>query len=352
MYEAIEAQPRTWTRVVDRTRDEARNLARLMVGDQRVYLVGTGTSLHAAQTGENIMRAYGGPFDFRSMSAFDFALYTPPLSRADAVIVISHRGTKTYGLKSLEIAQGVGCRTVLVTGEGPHTVPTPGLVDYVLVGAPQEISSAHTNSYTASVAILSVLAQQLGRVKHARHELTNEVLDITIPRALETALGNEGQVAQLAHEFANRRRIWIVGGGPSAIVANEISLKIKETSHLQAEGLATEVMIHGPFQAVEADDVFILVAPEGSAHARTMEIAGMIQEIGAPYIVMSDRVPDDPNAHAWVQVPPVPEPFTPLTCLMPLQLFTYHLALDRGRNPDIFRHDDERFARASARIKL
>ncbi len=356
MYEAIQAQPATWARVATRARDQARDLAQLMTANQRIYLVGTGTSYHAAQTGENILRAYSGANDVRAVTAFDFALYTPPLDKSDAVIVISHRGTKTYSVQSLEIAQAAGCRTLLIIGEGPHAVPTAGLVDHVFVGAPQENSAAHTVSYTASVSILSLLAQQFGLALHAPNPLPAEVLEVTIPHALEMALGVESQMARLAHEFVNRRRIWIVGGGPAAIVATETALKIKETSHLQAEGLPTETMIHGPFQAVEAEDVFALIAPEGAARERTMMLEGMIREIGAPYFVVADGpAPSDVppgNERAWVQVPPVPQPFSTLTTLVPMQLFTYHLALERGRNPDIFRRDDPRFARAGELVKL
>ena len=78
----------------------------------------------------------------------------------------------------------------------------------------------------------------------------------------------------------------------------------------------------------------------------------MVREIGAPYIIVSDGPVEDAGAIAVIQVPPVPEPFTTLTCLIPLQLLAYHLALVAGRNPDTFRREDERFARASARIKL
>jgi glutamine---fructose-6-phosphate transaminase (isomerizing) len=356
MYEAIQAQPATWTRVAGRARDQARHLARLTTANQRIYLVGTGTSYHAAQTGENILRAYSGTNDVRAVTAFEFALYTPALHKSDVVIVISHRGTKTYSVKSLEIAQAAGCRSVLITGEGPHAVPTPGLVDDVFVGAPQEDSAAHTVSYTASVSILSVLAQELGLAWHARNGLAAEVLEETIPRALETALAVESQTARLAHEFVNSRRIWIVGGGPAAIVATETALKIKETSYLQAEGLATEMMIHGPFLAVEAEDGFALIAPKGAASERTMALAGMVREVGAPYFVVGDRpAPFDlppGNEKGWVQVPPVPEPFSTLTTLVPMQLFTYHLALERGRNPDVFRRDDPRFARSGQLVKL
>ncbi len=370
MYDAIQAQPKTWSDVVARNQNEAHRLAVLMTGTHRLYVVGTGTSYHAALAGEAILRIYASPgarpvaqgkpnvdlwqrsLDYRAMTAFDFALYGPPVDPSDAVVAISHRGTKSYSVRSLERAASEGCRTILITGEGPHAVPTPGLVGDVLIGAAQELSSAHTNSYTASVAVLAVLAQALGRIRRSISPLDDDLLKSTISQALQTALETETQIAGLAKSGVRPRTVRIVGGGPAAVVAQEAALKIRETSYLQAEGMATETMIHGPLQSSDWDDLFILIAPQGAARARTLELVGMVREIGAPHIIVSDGPVEDAGALAVIQVPPVPEAFTTLTCLIPLQLMAYHLALVAGRNPDTFRREDERFARASDRIKL
>ncbi len=144
------------------------------------------------------------------------------------------------------------------------------------------------------------------------------------------------------------RRIWLVGGGPSAVTAQEIALKIKETSYLQAEGMAVETLLHGPFQCAEPEDVFVLIVPAGKGQERLVEFGRMVQEVGIPYLMVSDGTPQalGPAAAGWCIVPGVPEPWSALTCLVPLQLFAYFLALERGTNPDGFRLEDPRFARA------
>jgi glucosamine--fructose-6-phosphate aminotransferase (isomerizing) len=136
------------------------------------------------------------------------------------------------------------------------------------------------------------------------------------------------------------------------VVAEETALKIKETSYLQAEGMSAETLMHGPFQCVEDEDLFVLAAPEGAARERTLEVADLASEIGAPCVIVSDDETGIPQNAASVFVPPIPEPFTALTCLVPLQLFTYHLALARGTNPDSFRAEDPRFARADVSGRL
>ena len=116
--------------------------------------------------------------------------------------------------------------------------------------------------------------------------------------------------------------------------------------------MSTETMLHGPFQCVEADDLFILVTPAGAAQERTLEVAELVEEIGGACLVIGDGTQDPQENAETLTVPQVPEPFGALTCLVPLQLFTYHLALVRGTNPDAFRTDDPRFARADVSGRL
>jgi glucosamine--fructose-6-phosphate aminotransferase (isomerizing) len=79
----------------------------------------------------------------------------------------------------------------------------------------------------------------------------------------------------------------------------------------------------------------------------------LIEEVGAPYLVFGDETTEiRADAAGLVRVPEVPEPFSALSCLVPLQLFSYHLALARGTNPDNFRVDDPRFARADVSGRL
>src|SRR3712207_7579104 len=115
---------------------------------------------------------------------------------------------------------------------------------------------------------------------------------------MREALGTEEQVERLARERVGRRRIWLLGAGPGALTAAEVALKIKETSYLQAEGTSTETMLHGPFQCVEAEDLFVLIAPAGVAQERTLEVAELVAEIGGSCFVVGDGAMDPPRGAA------------------------------------------------------
>lgn len=352
LYEAIVAQPDAFARVACASSVSVDQVAQRMASCDRLFVVGIGTSHHAAQAGEHLIRSYGGGLPVHSVHAFDFALYGPPLTPRDGVVAISHRGNKGYSIDSLKRAREAGCTTVLITGEG-HAAGSV-FADVTFPTVEQEKSSAHSISYVGAIAMLAVLAERLGHHRTGASPLPRNLLDDVVPQAMRKALTTEESVAKLAREHLRRRRFCLVGGGPGAITAQEIALKIKETCFLLAEGVNVESLLHGPFQASEKEDLFILIAPVGAAQSRMVELAGMVSEIGAAYLVVSDGTPRsiEQGADGWCVVPAVPEPFTTLTCLLPLQLFAYHLALGHGTNPDGFRLDDPRFARAHKLIQL
>src|SRR5215216_3557672 len=347
MHEAILAQPEALVRVVERNESAIDEFATQISSCERIFLAGIGTSHHATLVGEHLIRAYGGGPDIHAIHSFDLALYGPELRQEDCVVAVSHRGAKRYTALALEQAREKGCPTALITGEAGSG---EGRADAVFRTVAQERSPAHTVSYTTAVAVLALLAGRVGYHRTGSATLPYGLLREELPEALRAALGTEAEVAAFAREHVGRRRIWLLGGGPSAVTARETALKIKETSYLQAEGMPTETMLHGPFQCVEADDLFVLVAPSGVARERTLEIAELVEEVGATYLIVGDETTE--TRPAAVAVPEVPEPFSTLTCLVPLQLFTYHLALARGTNPDSFRVDDPRFARADVSRRL
>jgi glucosamine--fructose-6-phosphate aminotransferase (isomerizing) len=356
MHDAILAQPDAFVASIQQNTSALDRLAQRLAQAGRLFLVGIGTSYHAAQIGEYLLRDYAPEIDARAVHAFDFALYGPRLRPTDAVLAISHRGNKRYSLAALVRAHEHGVFTALITGTG-ETADTQH-AELALRTTANERSSAHTISYTTAIGLLAALATRLG-VSQANGGpgLAANYLDETLPALLRQALGTEPQMRELARRFVTRRRIWLAGAGPSGVTAHEIALKIKETSYLQAEGMSTETMLHGPFQASEADDLFCLIAPAGPGQERTRTLLEEVGAIGAPALVVTDGIDatgetGGTSATELCTVPAVPEPFAALTCLIPLQLFAYWLALACDTNPDGFRLEDPRFARARQLVQL
>jgi glutamine---fructose-6-phosphate transaminase (isomerizing) len=351
MYEAIQAQPDAFAAVVHENEGRAEEFAAAVTGCERLFVCGIGTSCHAALAGGHFMRAYGGALPAYPWQSFDFGLYGPKLTERDCVIAVSHRGSKMYTAQALKRAREAGCTTALITGKAASF--EVGAADEVFYTVEQEKSAAHTVSYMGALAVLALLAASIGR-RGGTSEMAQDVLRRDLPEAMRAALRLEDEIAALAREQTRRRHIWLAGGGPGAITAQEIALKLKETSYIPAEGIHVETMLHGPLQCVEPDDLFILIAPAGAAQDRVLELAKAVEVIDVPLIVVSDGSADSIRGEGTViwNVPAVEEPFTVLTCVIPLQLFSYHLALARGTNPDSFRLEDPRFARVRELVQL
>src|SRR5215208_3595372 len=216
MHEAILAQPEVFVRAVERNEDAVDEFASLIGSCERVFLAGIGTSHHATLVGEHLMRVYGGNPDARAVHSFDLALYGPELWPDDCLVAVSHRGAKRYTALALEKAREKGCPTALVTGEGGGG---GGRADAVFRTVAQEKSSAHTVSYTSAVAVLALLTGRLGHHRSGSTTLPDELLGEEIPETLRAALGTEEQAEKLAREHVGRRRIWLLGGGPSGVTA-------------------------------------------------------------------------------------------------------------------------------------
>ncbi len=345
MHDAIYAQPgalRLVTRGQDELIDGAAGRLRAM---ERVLLSGIGTSWHATLVGELLFAHTGGlGHRARAFHSFEFKNYWPDPDARTGVVVVSHRGSKRYSLEALAKATASAGVGVAITGKGADGLAA---ADYVLRTVDQEPSACHTVSYTTALALLGALAGALGRNDELLHELAE------IPDRLALLLGQEAW-EELAGRFADRRRYWFVGGGPNTATAYEAALKMSEANYATALGLNCEQFLHGPWAALDPGDVVFLIAPPGVAYERCLAVARVAKEVGAPLVALVRE--DDREvarlAAETIAIPAVSELLSPILTVVPLQLFTYHLALVRGCNPDTMRADQPAHGRARAGLAL
>lgn len=338
---AIRSQPDELRRIAEDERESCARAAELLSGARRVLLAGTGTSLHAAQVAEYLLRAADA--DAWAIPSFEFALYPRRLSPDDAVIVISHRGAKRYSAMALAQASAAGARAIAVTG---HDAPAEGAA-LTLRTVAQERSSAHTVSYLGAMAVLAQVAVALGTRTGADVAAIAAGLE-SLPAAIEDVLTREDEVARIARDIAaSGGRIVFTGGGPNAATAAEGALKIKETSYLPAEGMAVEQFLHGPIVALEPGDLLVAVCAEGASMERLLAACLAAKDIGARVWAVGAN-PKVPGIDLF-PVPPLPEVLSPAALAVPLQLFALHLAAERGTDPDAFRLTNPHYKRAVSR---
>lgn len=340
MHDAIYAQPGA-LRLVERanTAALAAAVARLRDAEQ-LWIAGIGTSWHAALVAELLFARVGRMgARARAVHAFDLVSYWPPPGPRTAVLVVSHRGRR-FATATLGHARAGGAGAIALTGKDSEGVAD---ADVQLVTVDQEASGTHTVSYTAALALLASLAAAVGDDADVPGALQ------ALPDQLALLLGQESWDV-LAERFGDRRRYWVVGGGPNAATAYEGALKLSEGSHVVADGVQCEQFLHGPWAALEPDDLVVVIAVPGPSHARCVDAARVARAIGAPVLALAEEDDGELAALATetIALPAVPELLSPILAVVPLQLLTYHLALRRGTDPDTMRAGEPAHGRARA----
>ena len=354
MYDAITGQPEAVAHMLDRHADGAREVAAALATKRNIYIVGIGTSWHAVLVAEHWFRRFAGPnIQVQGWQSFEFCSYPPSLGPEDAVIIISHRGTKTYSFLALELAKEKGAYTVAITSTDPG--PRLHVADTSFHTVSPERSSAFTISYTTALTVLSMLASELGTALGSSGDvlqLKDALLDV--PGAVADVIDRQQDIADLVGQFGDKQRFISVGWGANTANAYEVALKIKETSASDCEGLQVEQLLHGPFCSVDEDCLVTLIAPPGPGYERSLDIARASAAAGAPVWALVQEGDEELSslASASFAMKPLPELWSPLACVVPLQLFTYYLALHRGRHPDLFQQDNPRQAEAHTHYGL
>jgi glucosamine--fructose-6-phosphate aminotransferase (isomerizing) len=352
MYDAIQAQPALVAEVLPANAAPLARAAELFAPQHDLYLCGIGTSFHATWIGAYLLRLLAGDHPLaRAVHAFEFVHYPPRFRDGTAVLVVSHRGTKQYSLEALDRASRHGVPTVTITGHGAGE----GIqhADTVLRTVEQELSAAHTKSYTTALALLAALAVRLGH--GAGQEVgAADAQCARLPALMTQALQTEAQVKDLAYALVGKAGSIFIGGGPNAATAYEAALKMKETSYTLCEGVHVEQFLHGPIAGLSDEMVVWVIAPSGPSYARCLDVVKAAQAIGATTVALvqeGDQELSKIATHA-LHLPAVLEALSPLLYVLPLQWFSYYVALAKGTNPDIFHLDDPRHRQADTYYRL
>jgi glucosamine--fructose-6-phosphate aminotransferase (isomerizing) len=264
-----------------------------------VVIAGTGTSWHAAAQGAFLLRRAG--VDARAVQNME-AVVDGPAPRPDqALVLMSHRGTKRYGAELRRLAEDAG---VPIVGIG--AIGAPG-ADVETVEP--ETSSAFTASHTGALFRLAQIAVALGA----------DLGDLDrVPDTVAAALDGPGPGVE-----PPRRLIELTGSGINGWTAAEGALKIRETAYLATEGLPVEQLLHGPGVALGADDVLVALDGGGPGAERVLEVAHAAEGCGVPVRRVTARE--------------LGEPLSVFPLTVAVQRVALECAEALGTNPDTFR---------------
>jgi len=346
MYQTMHRQPDDVRGILSEDWLAAKEAAGRIANAGRVYVVGIGTSFHAAQMGGWLLRAAG--VDARDVMSYDFAVYPDSyqLRSDDAVIVMAHTGVKRFSAESLARATSAG---VTVISVGSQSAEHPGS-QQVLRTIEREKSAAYTSSHVTAMTVMAQIATELGEMRGAAGVAGfREALE-ALPDQISDVLDRKEEIEPVARE-AVEKLVYATGAGPNAITATEAVIKVREAAYGHIDALPVEQFLHGPMVGVNAEDMAISIHVSGNGETRMAEVSRALNALGTSMWIVGKPVEGIPDAPVFT-LPETVELISPLLAVVPMQLFAYHMAVAKGINPDTFRRDNQVYADAFAHSRL
>ncbi len=308
---------------------------------RRILILACGTSWHAGLIGEYLLEEFCRvPVEVEYSSEFRYR--NPIIYPDDIVIAISQSGETADTLAAIELAKAAGafvygiCNVV-----GSSIARNTHSGSYTHVGP--EIGVASTKAFTAQVLVLTLMALCVGREKKTISEsrflsLLKEINNI--PGKIEKILESNDSIKELSNIFTYAHNFIYLGRGYSYPVAMEGALKLKEISYIHAEGYPAAEMKHGPIALIDNEMPVIAIATSNGMYEK---VVSNIQEIKArngrviAVVNENDTVMEN-IADYIIRVPETEECLSPLLTTIPLQLLSYHIAVNKRRDVDMPRN--------------
>ena len=308
-----------------------------MTQSEKIIIIACGTSWHSGLLGEYIFEEYTRiPVEVEYASEFRYR--NPIINKGDIVIAISQSGETADTLAAVKLAREKGAKVIGICNVVGSSIPRETDAG-VYTHAGPEIGVASTKAFTTQVTVLAMMAFEIGHKKGILSdafykELITELA--SIPVKIENALKVNDQALELAKIFQNTHNALYLGRGYLFPVALEGALKLKEISYIHAEGYPAAEMKHGPIALIDENMPVVVVATKDDTYEK---IISNIQEIKArkgkviAIVTEGDMIISKMADHV-LEVPETLPVFSGLLAVIPLQLFSYHIAVLRGCNVD------------------
>ena len=203
-----------------------------------------------------------------------------------------------------------------------------------------EIGVASTKAFTTQLVSLALLLCSIGKLKNNINKKQEKEIVVglkKLPRLIHEALLQETQIKELANQFKDKNSALFLGRGTMHAIAMEGALKLKEISYIHAEAYPAGELKHGPIALIDKDMPVIAIAPNDELLEKLKSNLQEVKSRGSQMIVFEDEN-SKVQAMDAMEVIPITSNLgritAPIIFTIPLQLLSYHVALEKGTDVD------------------
>jgi glucosamine--fructose-6-phosphate aminotransferase (isomerizing) len=308
-----------------------------LLSARRFIIVACGTSWHAGLIGKHMIEEFCRvPVQVEYASEFRYCC--PVVDEQDVVIAVSQSGETADTLAAVQLAKSKGafvygiCNVV-----GSSIARNTDTGTYIHVGP--EIGVASTKAFTGQVTVLTMFAMCIAKMKRTiskeRYEKILKGLK-SLPDLIKEVLQYGNKIKDLSAVFTYAHNFLYLGRGYNYPLALEGALKLKEISYIHAEGYPSAEMKHGPIALIDHEMPTFVIATSDSIYEKTVSNIQEIKARGGKVIALVTKGDKFVSSMAdyILEMPYVDECLAPIVSCIPLQLFAYYIAVQKGRNVD------------------
>ena len=304
----------------------------------RLYIIACGSSYHVGVAAKYILeKLLRKPVEVTLASEFRYC--DPIVSERTLALVISQSGETIDTLAAMREARRLGAKVVSIVNVVGSTIARES--DSVLyTWAGPEIAVATTKAYSTQLAVIYLIglycADLLGTLDRAEYDAILSELQ-RVPDKLEEILKDREDIQYFASLYFNRPSMFFIGRNLDYAVGLEGSLKLKEISYIHSEAYAAGELKHGTISLIEPGTLVVALAGCGPLFEKTVSNAVEVKSRGADVLGLTtrDRAADlSRTADHVISIPETHPMLLPSLAVVPMQLFAYYTALQRGCDID------------------
>ena len=307
---------------------------------KKITIVACGTAYHAGIYGQYAIEKLAR-IPVEAAIASEYRYRDPIIGEDELFIAVSQSGETADTLAALREAKRRGAHVIALCNVVGSTIAREaGEENTLYTYAGPEIAVASTKAYTTQAELLFLLGMALGKM---RGHLTAEQAEAlaaevrALPEKMETALKTEPQLQRIASTASQKKHVFFVGRGMDYALSMEAALKLKEVSYIFSEAYAAGELKHGPIALLQEGRLVVATITQPQLIDKAMSNLKEVKARGARILAIcreSLREKVEPEVDELILIPGADELICPLLAAIPLQLFAYCMAVQRGCDVD------------------